>query len=271
MDLGGPLSRFTDAVVGKLVEVEAAEAAYIEAIGGTREPVVGAMCALHEALPHPAFNLALSLDAEGQDVSTFLRRIEDTFAPRALPFQVVVSPLSQPPDLAALVGMRGFEVLSRRLWMELNQRPPSDPELPRLTVDETLDTWGWAQTCAQGLEIPGATGLLEALASRTSRAPGHGLLLARWEGHAVGAAEISVDDGIAVLRRLAVVAGARERPVARALIHEACEFAYRKDAYRTLTRVFTGGAAQPLMESLGFGGTHITADLVRAYPAYLLD
>lgn len=271
MGLGGPLSRFTDAVVGKLIEVEAAEAAYVEAIGGTSEHIVGATCAYHEALAHPAFNIAVSLDAEGQDVRTFLRRIEDTFAPRHLPFQVVVSPLSQPPDLAGLVKLRGYEVLSRRLWMELNQRPPSDPEVARLTVDQTMDTWTWARTCAGGLDIPAATGMLEALASRTARADGHGLLLARWEGHPVGTAEVSVDAGIAVVRRIAVLEGSRERPVARALVHAACEFAYTQDAYRTLTRVFTGGDAQPLMESLGFGGTHITADLVRAYPPYLLD
>lgn len=271
MGLEGPLARFTDAVVGKLVEVEAAEAAYVEALGGTREAVVGAVCAVHDRLPHPAFNLALSLDAEGQDVGTFLRRIEHTFAPKGLPFQVVCSPLSQPADLEHLVRVRGYLLLSRRLWMELNQRPPSDPEVPRLSVDPTMDTRVWAATCARGLEVPAAQGMLEAVAGHTARAPGHALLVARWEGDPVGAVEVSVNEGIAVLRRLSVVAHARERPVARALVHAACEFAYEHDAYRTMTRVFSGAGAERLMESLGFGGTHLSADLVRAYPPYLLD
>ncbi len=271
MGLGGPLSRFTDAVVGKLVEVEAAEAVYIESLGGARESVIGAVCAVHPALPHPAFNVALSLDAEGQDVGVFLRRIEQSYAPHMLPFQVVCSPLSQPTDLEHLVAMRGYLLLSRRLWMELNQRPPTDPGIDRLVVEETRDVHAWARTAADGLAVPGAGGMLQALAARTLRAPTHTLLLARWEGDPVGTVEVSVDEGIAVLRRLAVTAQARERPVARALVHAACEYAYAKDAYRTMTRVFADGGAQPLMESLGFGATHITADLVRAYPPYLLD
>ncbi len=219
MELGGPLSRFTEAVVAKLIEVEAAEGAYIEAMGGTLEEVVGAVCAVHEQLPHPAFNAALSLDTEGQDVGAFIRRIESTYAPRALPFQVVCSPLSRPPDLAFLLTTRGYLVLARRLWMELNQRPPSNPEAPRLTVEGTRDTRMWAETCASGLETPGARGMLEAVAAHTLKAPNHGLLVARLEGRPVGAVEVSVDKGVAVLRRLAVVPRARERPVARALVH----------------------------------------------------
>jgi GNAT superfamily N-acetyltransferase len=271
MGLDGPLARFADAVVGKLIEVEAAEASYIEAIGGRREEVIGAVCVVHERLPHPAFNQALSLDAEGSDATVFLRRIENTFGPRALPFQLVVSPLSQPGDLEQMAAVRGYLVLSRRLWMELNQRPPSDPEIPRLTVEPTHDTYAWADTCARGLDLLPARDMLQAVAHYSARAPRHALLIARWEGHPVGAVEVSVDEGVAVLRRLAVVEQARERPVARALIHAACEHAYANDAYRTMTRVFQGSGAQPLMESLGFGGTHLSADLVLAYPPYLLD
>jgi GNAT superfamily N-acetyltransferase len=236
-----------------------------------RESIIGAECAVHEGLPHPAFNQALSLDAEGQDPGVFLRRIEHTFTPRRLPFQVVCSPLSQPSDLAHLVRLRGYEVLSRRLWMELNQRPPSDPEVPSLTVQPTDDAGLWAAACTAGMEAPLAHGFLEALAHATLKAPGHGLLVAWWQRTPVGTVEVSVDEGVAVLRRLTVIPQLRERPVARALIHAACEFAYANDAYRTLTRVFTEGQAQPLLESLGFGGTHITADLVRGYPPFLLD
>jgi GNAT superfamily N-acetyltransferase len=184
---------------------------------------------------------------------------------------VVCSPLSHPPDLEYLLATRGYLLLARRLWMELNQRPPSDPEVPRLAAEETRDIHVWAQTCASGLETPGARGMLEAVAAHTLKAPDHGLLVARWEGRPVGAVEVSVDKGVTVLRRLAVVPQARERPVARALVHAACEFGYEHDAYRTLTRIFSGAGAESLMESLGFGGTHLTADLVLSYPPYLLD
>ena len=271
MSLDGPLGAFTDAFMSKMMEVELAEATYIQAIGGRYDRPIGAACGIHPELPHPAFNPALNLDAQGQDVTAFVHRIEETYAQVGAAPMFVCSPLSQPNDIALLIQVRGLVELQRRLWMELSNAPPSMPDDPRLRVDLCSDPRLWSETGALGFEAPMSRGLLERLAAYTLKARSHRLFIAHFAGEPAGVAEMSVDEGIAVIRRVAVLPKFRKRPVARALVHEACEAAYKFDAFRTLTRIIVGSAAQEVFESLGFAGSHLSTDLVREFPPFLMD
>lgn len=271
MSIEGPLGAFADAVLYKMLEVEQAEAGYTRAIGGRVEELVGARCAVHKQLPHPAFNTAFTLDAEGQQPQAFVQQVERLYAREGLPYQFSVTPMSQPPGLGALLAEQGYVVASRRSWMELMVAPPSAPPDPRIQVGPAEDAGVWARTVAQGIESPAADALLLPLAAATARCPTHRLLLARYAGVEAGGCEVSVDEGIAVVRHLAVRRPFREREVARALLHAACEAAYRLDGFRVVIRVFHGSGAEDLFESFGFGGMQLSEDYVRTYPAFLLD
>ncbi len=74
-----------------------------------------------------------------------------------------------------------------------------------------------------------------------------------------------------MIRRVAVLPKFRTRPIARGLVHQACEAAYGFDAFRTLTRIIVGSAAREVFESLGFAGSHMSTDLVRDFPPFLMD
>jgi GNAT superfamily N-acetyltransferase len=271
MGLGGPLGVFADAVLGKMLDLEAAEVAYHKAIGAQVVEEIGATCVVNPGLPHPAFNAASSLDAEGQDTTAFVQRMELAYAHERLPFQVVCTPITRPPELEAAILDRGYVVASKRTWMELMVAPPTEPDDPRLEVRVEEDAQRWAHLAAIGIETPAAQPLLARLGKATLEAPGHTLLTASFAGQPAGACEVSVDEGIAVIRRLAVAAPFRPRPVARALLHHACKAAYGSDAFRVLLRVFEGTGAEPLFESYGFVGVQISTELVREFPAFLLD
>lgn len=271
MGLDGPLGVFADAVLGKVLEIERAEVAYHRAIGARVEQPIGAVCVVNPELTHPAFNAAFSLDAEGQDATAFLHQVELVFARERVPFQLVATPISRPPDLARLIASRGYAAASKRTWMELMVAPPTAPDDPRIEVDPAEDVRAWAQTAAEGLEAPMAIDLLARLAEKSRRAPGHKLLSATYLGESAGACEVAVDDGIAVIRRIAVKRAYRPREVARALLHSACEAAYANDAFRIIVRVFQGAGAEPLFESYGFVGMQISEEFARELPPFLLD
>lgn len=271
MGLDGPLGVFADAVLGKMLEIEQAEVAYHRALGARVEQPIGAACVVNGQLPHPAFNAAFSLDAEGQDPTAFVHQVELVFARERLPFQFVTTPISRPPDLARTIGSRGYSVASRRTWMELMVAPPTAPDDPRIEVDPTHDAPAWAQTAAAGLEAPPAVALLTRLGEITGKAQGHTLFHATYLGDPAGACEVAVDNGIAVIRRLAVKRPYRAREVARALLHAVCEAAYANDAFRIIVRAFHGAGAEPLFESYGFVGMQISEELTRELPPFLLD
>jgi acetyltransferase (GNAT) family protein len=271
LSLEGPLGAFTDAVFAKLIELDGAEADYIKALGGRAERGIGADLLMHPALPHPVFNTVVGIDAEGQDTASFIRRIESAFASEGLPFSFVVSALSRPTDIGEAIEMHGFVRTSKRLWMELMGAPPSSPGDPKVEVTTTRDGRFWAATAAEGLNAPMAEPLLGELARRSLSAPTHALLLAHYDGAPAGTCELSVDRGIATLRRVATLPSFRQREVLRGLLHTACETAYAFDAFRIVTRVFPEAGAVPLFESLGFAGTHLADDLMKAYPPFLLD
>jgi GNAT superfamily N-acetyltransferase len=269
--LDGPLGAFADAVLGKMLDVEAAEVAYHRALGAQVVEQIGATCVVNPALRHPAFNAAMSLDAEAQETTAFVHRVELAFAHDLLPFQFVATPITRPPELEDRILDRGYLVASKRTWMELMVAPPTEPDDPRLEVRIEADAQRWARLAALGLEAPLCEPLLVRLAEATLQAPGHTLLTASFAGQPAGACEVSVDEGIGVIRRLAVAAPYRPRQVARALLHHACKAAYGNDAFRILLRVFEGTGAEPLFESFGFVGMQISTELVREFPAFLLD
>lgn len=271
MSLDGPLGAFTDSVITKMLEAERAEGAYIRGLGGRCEELIGAVCAIHPGLPHPAFNFAHLLDAEGHDPTVFFHRAELAYARERLPFGFLVTPISRPADLARLLGERGYAAASPQTWMELMLPPPSSPPDLRISVSPTDDRGVWARAVALGLESPASEPLLFDLAKASARSRTHVLLLARYAGVPAGGCEVSVEDGIGVVRRLAVLRAHRAREVTRALLHSACESAFALDAFRLLTRVFHGTGAEALLESFGFAGMQITDAWVRRYPAFLLD
>jgi GNAT superfamily N-acetyltransferase len=271
MSLDGPLGAFTDAVLGKLIELEESESEYIRALGGRVERGIGAILLLHPTLRHPAFNCVLGIDAEGQDATAFVRRIEGTYAAAGLPHQFVVTPLARPPDVAEALTARGYMSASERLWMDLMGTPPTAPGDPRIDVSITQEAALWAKTAATAMDAPGAEPLLHDLAQRTGRAKTHALLLARFGGSPAGVCEVSVDAGVATIRRLGVLPGYRGREVIRGLLHAACETAYAFDAFRTVTRTFPASGSVPLLELHGFAGASLAQDYVREYPEFLLD
>lgn len=271
MELDGPLRAFADAALSKLVEVDVAEAAYHAALGARVEEVTGATCVVNRALPHPAFNAALWLDAEAQDPTEFVQRIERVFAPEGVPFEFVVTPVTRPVDLSKAIVGRGYEAISSRTWTELMVDPPSKPDDPRLRVFEADDTAAWAEVVARGSEAPHAFDLLCRLADLTARAKGHRLFVATYMGEPAGGLEMSCDEGIAFVRRLGVKARFRMRDVARALLHFGCEAAYADGGFRILARALDGTGAQRLLESFGFVGMQISQELARERPAFLLD
>src|SRR6267143_880940 len=204
MSLDGPLGAFTDAVLGKLIELEESEGEYIRALGGRVERGIGANLLIHPTLRHPAFNCVLGIDAEGQDANAYVRRIQGTYAAAGLPHQFVVTPLARPVDIAESLTARGYLTASERLWMELMGTPPTKPGDPRLEVSATHEAVLWAQTAAAAMDAPSAEPLLYDLAQRTAKAKTHALLLARFGGSPAGACEVSVDGGVATIRRLGV-------------------------------------------------------------------
>jgi GNAT superfamily N-acetyltransferase len=155
--------------------------------------------------------------------------------------------------------------------MELMVPPPTEPDDPRIRVRADATPSEWAALAASALEAEGATTLLTRLAEASGKAPEHALLYATYMGKPAGACEVSVDEGIAVIRRLGVTAPYRVRQVARALLHHACRIAFDRDAFRVLIRVFHGTGGEPLFESHGFVGMQISAEYVREFPAFLLD
>src|SRR5690349_21007031 len=198
MGLDGPLGVFADAVLGKMLDVEAAEVAYHKALGAKVVEEIGATCVVNPALPHPAFNAAVSLDAEGQEATAFAGRVELAFARELMPFQIVCTPITRPAELESRLLDRGYVVASKRTWMELMVAPPTLPDDPRLEVRAEGDARRWGRLSAAGLEAPQAEPLLVRLAEATLRAPGHTLLAASYGGQPAGACEVSVDEGIAV-------------------------------------------------------------------------
>ena len=271
MGLDGPLGVFVDAVTGKMMEIERAEVAYHVAMGATAERTIGAVCVVNPGLPHAAFNAAWSLDAEAQDVTEFVHRVEVLFARNRVHHQFVATPITRPPDLADAILARGYSLASRRTWMELMVAAPTAPDDPRIEVWQATDAAQWARVVAEGMEAPHAYDLLVQVALRSARAPGHFLLFATYFGEPAGACEVGVDDGVATIRRLAVRAPFRQREVARALLHHACEGAYQRDAFRVLTRVFQGGGAERAIEAYGFVGMQISEELTRDPPPFLMD
>lgn len=271
MSIEGPLGDFANAALGKMIEVERAEAAYVVALGGRLEKLIGATVVAHPVLRHPAFNMAFSLDAEGQDIDAFIRQVEAVFARDNLPHQFVVTPISLPHQFGAILEERGYRVASHRMWMELMLPPPSQPPDPRIEVATEADPATWARTVAEGFEAPSAAGLLTDLARATTRSRTHRLVFARYSGEPAGACEMTIDDGICFLRRVAVLRPFRKREIARAILHTACEAAYELDAFRILVRVFQGAGSESLFESFGFGGMQISDEYVRQFPAFLLD
>ncbi len=271
MGLDGPLGTFVDAVTGKMIELERAEVAYHRSMGARVEQAIGATCVVNGALPHAAFNAAFGLDAEAQDTTEFVHRVELIFARERAHFQFVATPISRPADLADGIRARGYEVASRRTWMELMVAPPTAPDDPRIEVTQPQDAGSWARVVAEGMEAPHALDLLVEIAQRSARAPGHALLFATYFGEPAGACEVAVDDGVGTIRRLAVRAPFRRREVARALLHAACEAAYARHAFKMVTRVFAGVGAEAVYESYGFVGMLVSEELTREFPPFLLD
>jgi len=271
MGLDGPLRAFADAALSKLIEVDRAEVAYHEAIGARVEKAIGAVCVANPALPHPAFNAAFSLDAEGQDPTEFVHRIELVFARDGVPFEFVATPVTRPYDLGPAIVARGYEAISSRTWTELMVDPPSEPDDPRLRVFEADDIAAWAEAVAKGLEEPHAFDLLCRLGDLTERAEGHRLFVATYMGELAGGVEVSCDEGIAFVRRLAVKRRFRMRDVARALLHFGCESAYAGGGFRILARALDGTGTERRLESFGFVGMQISWELARERPAFLLE
>jgi GNAT superfamily N-acetyltransferase len=271
MGLDGPLGTFVDAVTGKMMELERAEVAYHAAMGAAVERAIGAVCVVNPAIPHAAFNAAWNLDAEGQNVTDFVDRIERTFARARAHHQFVATPISRPPDLVEAILARGYMRASRRTWMELMVAAPTSPDDPRIEVGEPGDAAAWARLVAEGMEAPHAFDTLVQVAHRAARAHGHFLLSASYFGEPAGACEVAVDEGVGTIRRLAVRAPFRRREVARALISAACEGAFARDAFRILTRVFQGQGAEAVWESYGFVGMQVSEELTRDPPPFLLD
>jgi GNAT superfamily N-acetyltransferase len=260
-----------DSVTGKMMDLERAEVAYHRAMGAQVDKAIGAVCVVNLDLPHAAFNAAWSLDAEGQDPTEFVHKIELIFARARVHHQFVATPISRPADLAEAILARGYGLASRRTWMELMTKPPSAPDDPRIEVWQANDAAPWARVVAEGLEAPHAYDLLVQVGLRSARAPGHFLLFATYFGEPAGACEVAVDDGVGTVRRLAVRAPFRQREVARALLHAACEGAYARDAFRMVTRVFQGRGGERGLEAYGFVGMQVSEELTRDPPPFLLD
>lgn len=271
MGLDGPLGVFVDAVTGKMMELERAEVAYHAALGAQVEKTIGAMCVVNPGLPHAAFNAAWTLDAEAQDITQFIHRVELLFARANVHHQFVTTAISRPLGLPEEILARGYGIASRRTWMELMLAPPTQPDDPRIEITQPKDLAAWARVVAEGMEAPHAFDLLAALAQRTSRAPDHFLLFATYFGEPAGACEVAVDEGVGTLRRLAVRAPFRQREIARALVHAACEGAYARDAFKMVTRVFHGSGAERVLEAFGFVGTQISEEMTRDPPPFLTD
>ena len=271
MGLDGPLGSFAEAALSKVFEVDRAEVAYHEALGARVDQAIGAVCVANAALPHPAFNAAFSLDAEGQDPTDFVHRIERIFAREGVPFEFVATPLTRPADLGPAIVARGYEAISSRTWTELMVDPPSEPDDPRLRVFEADDIAIWAEVVAKGLEEPHAFDLLCRLGDLTRRAAGHRLFVATYMGEPAGGVEVSLDEGIAFVRRLAVKRRYRMRDVARALLHFGCEAAYADGGFRIIARALDGTEAERRLESFGFVGMQISWELARERPAFVLD
>lgn len=271
MGLDGPLGVFVDAVTGKMMELERAEIAYHAALGAVVERAIGAVCVVNPGIPHAAFNAAWNIDAEGQDPSEYVHRIETLFARARVHHQFVTTPISRPPEIAAAILDRGYAVASRRTWMELMVAPPTAPDDPRIEIFTADDAGAWARIVAEGMEAPHAYDTLVQVALRSARAPGHFLLLATYFGEPAGACEVAVDDGVGTIRRLAVRAPFRQRDVARALISKGIEGAYARDAFKIITRVFQGRGGERFLESFGFVGMQVSGELTRDPPPFLLD
>ncbi len=271
MGLDGPLGAFAEAALSKTFEVDRAEVAYHKALGARVEEPSGATCVVNPALPHPAFNAALSLDAEAQDPTEFVHRVELVFAGDGVPFEFVATPVMRPWDLGPAILARGYDAISSRTWTELMVDPPSEPDDPRLRVVEANDTAAWAEVVAKGLEAPHAFDLLCRLGDLSERAEGHRLFVATYMGELAGGVEVSCDEGVAFVRRLAVKRRFRMRDVARALLHFGCEAAYADGGFRILARALDGTGAQRLLESFGFVGMQISWELALARPAFVFD
>ena len=271
MGLDGPLGVFVDAVTGKMMELERAEVAYHQAMGATVERAIGAICVVNPGLPHAAFNAAINLDGEAQDITQYVHRIETLFARARVHHQFVATPISRPPDIAASILDRGYILASRRTWLELMGAPPTMPDDPRIEILPASDAKEWAHVVAEGLEAPHAYDLLVQVALRSAKAPNHFLLFATYFGEPAGACEVGVDEGVATIRRLAVRAPFRHRDVARALLNAACVGAYARDAFRIITRVFQGRGGERILESFGFVGMQVSEELTRDPPPFLMD
>jgi GNAT superfamily N-acetyltransferase len=269
--LDGPLRVFVDAVTGKMIELERAEVTYHQAMGATVERGLGAVCVVNPGLPHAAFNAAINLDGEAQDLNQYVHRIETLYARARVHHQFVATPITRPPDLAAAILERGYSLASRRTWLELMGAPPTAPDDPRIEILPAFDAAEWARVVAEGLEAPHAFDLLVQVALRSAKAPNHFLLFATYFGEPAGACEVGIDDGVATIRRLAVRAPFRQRDVARALINAACVGAFARDAFRIITRVFQGRGGERLLESYGFVGMQVSEELTRDPPPFLMD
>lgn len=271
MPLDGPLGSFADAVLVKVIELEQADASYVGSIGGRVEKGIGAIFTLHPGLLHPSFNQVLGVDAEGQEIGTFIARLDSVFAAERLPYQVVFNAVSRPAFIAQALGGWGFARASRRLWMELMGTSPFPSGDLRISVEATDDLSLWAQALAEGLALTDHREFLLRVAKAAARHPNHALLLARYGRQPAGTCEVSVDEGIAFIRRVCVLPAFYQKEIARGLLHAACEAAYGLNAFRVATKAFHGTGAEAIFERLGFTGLHVSEEMVREYPPFLLD
>ncbi len=267
---GGPLASFATAAAARVAELENAEASYTAALGGLKEEGADSLATVHPQLRHPAYNVVFGLRAAASDPDGALDRLERMYKRLGLPFQVTVSPTSDPAIAPVLRG-RGYVRMASRVWMEVIESLPSRPRDSALDALTTTDTVRWARTVSRGVGAPEAEKLFEAVAGRTVYVPRHRLVLATVNGRAAGGLELTADDGVGFIRHLSVLPEYRGRGVALSLLHEACELMDDVRVVRIATRAFVGSRAVSLFERYGFQASHLTEDFVREVPPFLMD
>lgn len=267
---GGPLATFTSAAAARVAELENAEAAYIQALGGLKEEGVDSLATVHPQLRHPAYNVVFGLRTASSDPDGTLDRLEQMYRRLDLPFQVTVSPTSDPGMVPLLRG-RGYSKMAERVWMEIFESLPRRPNDSRLDAVATRDTVLWSRVVSEAVGAPEAATFFESVAGRSVYLPRHRLVLAYVGREPAGGLEVSADNGVGFIRHMGVLPRFRGKGVALMLLHEACLLMDDIKVVRVATRAFAGTRAVSVFERYGFQASHITEDYVLKMPRFLMD
>lgn len=265
------LDDFASAATAAIGELEVAEALYVRSLGGSFTEVPDGIIVRHDGLPHPVFNGAAHLTSSARKFGAFVERLEDDFEVTGLPWGIMTSPGSMPPDAAHKLALRGYRNTGGRIWMELEESPPARPDDGRVEVRPTQDTELWAETVAEGVGLVGYTHFLRELARLSREAPDHRLLLATYGGTPAGACELTRDTNVAFVRHLGVRPDFRRRGIAQAMLSSAFRLATELKSVRLATRVIAGSGADALFEKYGFVASHASELFTRRPVPFTMD